>query len=81
MILLIMHVVYLKWTSQRKHALIDTDNKWENHNQLEHGYKFWDQFYFRDKQAYKYEEPYKEPYTILQMWTNGLVKLQIRVVM
>ena len=48
---------------------------------LDHDFQVRDQVLLRNNQEFKYEKPYKVPYTIMQMWTNGMVTLLVGATM
>ena len=70
-----MHIDNWKVMIQRKRYLIGNNYKQESHTQLYYGYRVGDNVLLRNKQAFKYYSPYKVPYKIVQMCTNGKVML------
>jgi len=70
------------WTAikARKQELIRKNNRIENSKRIPHQYKVGDQVMLENHQANKYEDPYKGPYRIQQVNTNGTVRLQMGAV-
>ena len=49
----------------------------KNINRVDYDYQISDKETVRNKLAYKYKNPYKGPYEIIQPWTNGMVTLNM----
>ena len=60
---------------QRKHQIIDKNNKMENSKRKEHVYRVWDQVLLKNKRARKYKHLFKGLYAITKIWENGAVTL------
>ena len=56
---------------RRKQQLIEKNNQLENKNFQLHTYRVQEKLLVRDKTVNKYEEPYKGPYPITKVCTNG----------
>ena len=60
---------------RREQDLIDKNNQNKNANCKPHNYIVRDKVLVHDKKPNKYEEPYKGPYPITNVWTNGTVTI------
>jgi hypothetical protein len=80
MILNIEHKANWEYIRARKQALINKNNDRENSKRKHHTYKEGDMVMLRIGSENKYERPYGGPHRILQVNTNGTVKLQIGAV-
>ena len=49
----------------------------KNINRVDYDYQISDKDTVRNKLAYKYKNPYKGPYEIIQTWNNGMVRLHM----
>ena len=47
-----------------------------NSKRVDHDYKVWDKFILDNNNSYKYENPFKGPFVIKQVWTNDTMSLQ-----
>ena len=81
---MILNMQYLAdWTAikARKQQLIHKNNIIENAKRIPHQYKVGDKVMLENHHANKYEQPYKGPYLVMQINTNGTVCLKIGTVM
>jgi transposase InsO family protein len=80
MILNIQHKA--DWTAikARKQQLIRKNNQIENSKRIPYTYRVGDLVMLENHRANKYEQPYKGPYTIRRVNTNGTVRLQMGAV-
>ena len=71
------------WTAFKAHKqqLIHKNNIIENSKCIPHQYKVGDMVMLENHHANKYEQPYKGPYLVMQVNTNGTVCLKIGAVM
>ena len=71
------------WTVIKAHKqqLIHKNNIIENSKRIPHQYKVGDMVILENHCANKYEQPYKGPYLVTQVNTNGTVHLKIGAVM
>ena len=77
MIFNIQHTANWEYIRARKQRLIKKNNKNENKSRIPHTYRVNDQVMLRKGTEYKYEAPYSGPHTILQVNTNGTVRLRV----
>ena len=80
---MILNTQYLAdWTAikARKQQLIRKNIIIENSKRIPYQYKVGDKVMLENHRANKYEQPYKGPYLITQINTNGTVRLKIGVV-
>ena len=62
---------------RQKQALIDLSNAHKNKSRFDYNYTIGDKvLIFQDKLQHKLNEPYEGPYSILQIYANGTVKIQ-----
>jgi transposase InsO family protein len=80
MILNIQHIANWKAIQDHKQMIINKNNQRENAKRLAHVYHIGDQVLLDKDNTNKYENPYEGPYTILQVNTNGTVRLQMGAV-
>ena len=81
---MILNMQYLAdWTviKARKQQLICKNNIIENSKCIPHQYKVGDMVMLENHRTNKYEQPYKGPYLVTQVNTNGTVHLKIGAVM
>jgi len=80
MILNIQHLA--DWTAIKAHkqGLIQKNNRIENSKRIPYDYKVGDQVMLENHRANKYEQPYKGPYLIQRVNTNGTVCLKMGAV-
>ena len=81
---MILNTQYLAdWTAIKAHKqqLIHKNNIIENSKRIPHQYKVGDMVMLENHHANKYEQPYKGPYLVTQVNTNGTVHLKIGAVM
>ena len=81
---MILNMQYLAgWTviKAQKQQLIHKNNIIENSKRIPHQYKVGDMVMLENHHANKYEQPYKGPYLVMQVNTNGTVCLKIGAVM
>jgi hypothetical protein len=80
MILNVQHQI--DWTAikRRKQELIRKNNRIENAKRIPYQYRVGDQVMMEDHRANKYETPYKGPYRITKVNTNGTVRLMMGAV-
>ena len=64
-----------------KQQLICKNNIIENSKCIPHQYKVGDKVMLENHRVNKYEQPYKGPYLVMQINTNGTVHLKIGAVM
>ena len=82
---MILNMQYLAdWTAikARKQQLICKNNIIENKKRIPHQYKVGDKVMLENHRANKYEQPYKGPYLVTQINTNGTVRskmVQLRI--
>ena len=76
MILPIKHKVDGGLIRQQNKMQINKDNIRKNIKQVDHDYKAGDKVMLNNHSAYKYETPYKGPFSIARCWTNGTVILK-----
>ena len=71
------------WTATKacKQQLIHKNNIIENSKHIPHQHKVGDMVMLENHCANKYEQPYKGPYLVTQVNTNGTVHLKIGAVM
>lgn len=70
-----------KMIRERKQRLINENNKKENSTRIPHWYRVGDKVLYRVDSMSKYSEnPYDGPYTIVQVNTNGTVRLRMDAV-
>ena len=77
MIFNIQHTANWEYIRARKQRLIKKNNKNENKSRIPHTYRVNDKVMLRKGTEYKYEAPYSGPHTILQVNTNGTVRLRV----
>ena len=80
---MILNIQYLAdWTAIKAHKqdLIRKNNRIENAKCIPYEYKVGDQVMLENHHANKYEQPYKGPYLIQQVNTNGTVWLRMGAV-
>ena len=77
MILNVRHLANWEYIRQRKQLMINKNNKKENETRIPHEYKVGDKVLLKRGTEFKYERPYKSPYTILKVYDNGTVNLQM----
>ena len=80
---MILNMQYLAdWTVIKAHTqqLIRKNNIIENKKHIPHQYKVGDKVMLENHCANKYEQPYKGPYLVMQINTNGTVHLKIGAV-
>ena len=80
---MILNMQYLAdWTAikARKQQLIRKNNIIENSKRIPYQYKVGDMVMLENHRANKYEQPYKGPYLVTQVNTNGTVCLKIDAV-
>ena len=80
---MILNTQYLAdWTAikARKQQLICKNNIIENKKHIPHPYKVGDKVMLENHHANKYEQPYKGPYLVMQINTNGTECLKIGAV-
>ena len=75
MIFNVQHTANWEYIRARKQKIIQKNNKNENKSRIPHTYVVNDQVMLRKGTEYKYETPYSGPHTILQVNTNGTVRL------
>ena len=69
-------ITYSEAIRRRKQQLIDKNNQNENKKfQTSYLYNTWEST-SAQKKPNKYEEPYKGPYPITNVWTNGTVSIR-----
>jgi hypothetical protein len=80
MILNVEHAANWEYIRERKQKIIAKNNKAENSKRIPHIYKALDKVMLKIGTENKYERPYSGPHTILQVNTNGTVRLQMGAV-
>ena len=80
MIFNVEHTANWEYIRARKQKLIQKNNRNENKSRIPHTYVVNDQVMLRKGTEYKYEQPYSGPHTILQVNTNGTVRLRVGAV-
>jgi len=80
MLLNVQHTANWEFIRKRKQHLIDKNNELENKKRIRHTYHVGDLVMLRKGTENKYEQPYSGPHSILQVNTNGTVRLQIGAV-
>ena len=61
---------------QWKQTLINRDNTWDNKLRVDYAYRVVDTVRLTKHTAYEYAIPYKVPFAITNIFTNGTVNLQ-----
>jgi len=77
MILNVQHTANWEYIRSRKQKLINKNNRLENAKRVKHTYQVGDLVMLRKGTENKYEQPYSGPHSILQVNTNGTVRLQM----
>ena len=77
MIFNVQHTANWEYIRARKQRLIQKNNKNENKTRIPHTYHVNDKVMLRKGTENKYEAPFSGPHTILQVNTNGTVRLRI----
>jgi len=80
---MILNTPYIAdWTAikARKQDLIRKNNLIKNSKRIPHQYRVGDKVMLENHRANKYEQPYKGPYIIRQVNTNGTVRLTMGAV-
>ena len=77
MIFNIKHTANWEYIRQRKQKIINKNNERENSKRQAHTYKVGDKVLLKRGTENKYEAPYKGPYTILKVLTNGTVRFKV----
>jgi hypothetical protein len=77
MIFNVEHTANWEYIRARKQRLIQKNNKNENKSRIPHNYHVNDKVMLRKGTEYKYESPFSGPHQILQVNTNGTVRLQV----
>ena len=77
MILNIKHTANWEYIKQQKQKRINENNSQENKKRIAHTYKVGDKILLNRGTKNKYESPYAGPYTILKVYDNGTVQLQM----
>ena len=80
---MILNMQYLAdWTAIKacKQQLICKNNIIENSKHIPHQYKVGDKVMLENHHTNKYEQPYKGPYFVMQINTNGTAHLKIDAV-
>ena len=77
MILNVQHIANWEYIRNRKQKLIEKNNRYENAKRIPHTYHVGDKVMLRTGTENKYESPYTGPHSILQVNTNGTVRLQM----
>ena len=80
MIFNVIHTANWEYIRSRKQKLILKNNRNENKSRIPHTYRVNDQVMLRKGTENKYEQPYSGPHTILQVNTNGTVRLRVGAV-
>jgi hypothetical protein len=81
MILNIKHIANWKAIQDRKQQMIIKNNKHENSKRIFYEYKIGDEVLLEKNKPNKMEQPYEGPYKIVQVNTNGTVRLQMGAVL
>ena len=71
------HIADWEAIKQRKQKLINKNNENENKKRIPHKYAIGDKILIRNRQARKMELPYKGPYEITYVFTNGTVRVRL----
>jgi hypothetical protein len=77
MIFNIQHTANWEYIGGRKQRLIQKNNKNENKSRVEHTYHANDKVMLHKGTENKYEAPFRRPYKILKVNTNGTVCLRV----
>lgn len=77
MIFNVQHTANWEYIRSRKQKLIKKNNLNENKKRIPHTYSIGDRVMLRKGSENKYEQPYSGPHSILQVNTNGTVRLQM----
>jgi len=77
MILNVQDTANWEYIRSRKQKLINKNNRLENAKRVKHTYQVGDLVMLRKGTENKYEQPYSGPHSILQVNTNGTVRLQM----
>ena len=77
MIFNVKHTANWEYIRARKQKIIKKNNLNENKKRVKHTYHVGDKVMLRKGSENKYEQPYSGPHSILQVNTNGTVRLQI----
>jgi len=77
MIFNVQHTANWEYIRARKQRLIEKNNKNENKSRIPHTYRVNDQVMLRKGTENKYDRSYSGPHTIIQVNTNGTVRLRV----
>jgi hypothetical protein len=80
MIFNVEHTANWEYIRAHKQCLIKKNNANKNKSHIPHTYHFHDKVMLHKGTEYKYESPYSGPHEILQVNTNGTVRLQVGAV-
>ena len=80
MIFNVEHTANWEYIRSRKQKLIAKNNRAENSKRIPHAYSINDKVMLKIGTQNKYEQPYSGPHTILQVNSNGTVRLQMGAV-
>ena len=80
MIFNIKHTANWEYIRQRKQTLIDKNNERENSMREDHVYRVGDKVLLKRGTENKYESPHQGPFTILEIYDNGTVRLMVNSV-
>ena len=77
-ILNVQHEANWKFITARKQKFINKNNKIENAKRIPHTYNIGDKVMIKNDQTAKYSNyAYKGPYTIIEKYNNGTVRIQM----
>ena len=80
MMLNVQHKVNWELIRKRKQQIIHKNNVQENSKRIPHTYQVGDQVWLAKGNEYKYEAPSSGPHTILKVYKNGTVRMQVKSV-
>ena len=80
MMLNVQHKANWGLIRKRKQQIIHKNNKQENSKRIPHTYQVGDKVWLAKGNEYKYETPSSGPHTILKVYDNGTVHMQVKSV-
>ena len=80
MVFNIQHTANWEYIRKRKQDLIDQNNQQENQKRIEYEYNVGDKILLRTGIENKHKQPYSNPHTVLQVHSNGTLRIEKGVV-